>query len=205
MLELLRERDGARGGWFDYPVASAYSVRPVERRDDTVVVYARTVTHRRAVALAVLALEELIVNRGRKLRVQMFGDEYPLPDAPFDFEFLGLVRPERLAWAYSEATVGIALSMTNASLVPQDMRACGLPCVELAGGAAEATYGDSGGVVFAAFDPVSIADQVERLLDDPAERRRRRDEGLAATRERSWARSGQQVEEHLRAALRERG
>jgi hypothetical protein len=205
MLELLRERDGARGGWFDYPVASAYSVRPVERRDDTVVVYARTVTHRRAAALAVLALEELIVNRGRPLRVLMFGDEYPLPDAPFDFEFLGLVRPERLAWAYSEATVGIALSMTNASLVPQDMRACGLPCVELAGGAAEASYGDSGGVVFAAFDPVSIADQVERLLDDPAERNRRGDEGLAATRERSWARSGEQVEEHLRAALRERG
>ena len=27
MLELLRERDGARGGWFDYPVASAYSVQ----------------------------------------------------------------------------------------------------------------------------------------------------------------------------------
>ena len=112
----------------------AYSVRPVERRDDTVVVYARTVTHRRAAALGVLALEELIVNRGRRLRVLMFGDEYPLPDAPFDFEFLGLVRPERLAWTYSEATVGIALSMTNASLVPQDMRACGLPCVELAGG-----------------------------------------------------------------------
>ena len=114
----------------------------------------------------------------------MFGDEYPLPDAPFDFEFLGLVRPERLAWAYSEATVGIALSMTNASLVPQDMRACGLPCVELAGGAAEASYGDSGGVVFAAFDPVSIADQVERLLDDPAERqppRRRRARGRRAS------------------------
>jgi glycosyltransferase involved in cell wall biosynthesis len=204
MLELLRERDGARGGWFDYPVSPTYSVRPVERRDDTIVVYARTVTHRRATALAVLALEELIVNRGRKLRIQMFGDEYPMPDAPFDFEALGLVRPERLAWTYSEATVGIALSMTNASLVPQDMRACGLPCVELAGGAAEATYGDDGGVTFTPFDPVALADRVESLLDDPAERQRRRDEGLAATRTQSWARSGKQVEEHLRAALRER-
>ncbi len=134
----------------------------------------------------------------------MFGDEYPIPDAPFDFEFLGLVRPERLAWAYSEATVGIALSMTNASLVPQDMRACGLPCVELAGGAAQATYGDHGGVTFAAFDPVAIADQVERLLDDPAERQRCSDEGLTAAGNKSWRRSGKQVESHLRAALRER-
>jgi hypothetical protein len=204
MLEVLRERDGARGGWFDYPVAPAYSVRPVERRDDTVVVYARTVTHRRAAALAVLALEELIINRARPVRVQMFGDEYPMLDVPFDFEFLGLVRAERLAWTYSEATVGVALSMTNASLVPQDMRACGLPCVELAGGAAQATYGDRGGVVFAAFDPVAIADQVERLLDDPAEHQRCRDQGLGATAAQSWTRSGKQVESHLRAALRER-
>ena len=204
MFELLHERDGARGGWFDYPVAPTYSVRPVERRDDTVVVYARIFTHRRAVPLAVLALEELIVNRGRRVRVQMFGGEAALPDAPFDFEFLGLVRPERLAWTYSEATVGIALSMTNASLVPQDMTACGLPCVELAGGAAEATYGDRSGVTFAAFDPVAIADQIERLLDDPTERQRRRDQGLAWAGARSWARSGKQVESHLRAALRER-
>jgi hypothetical protein len=204
MFELLRERDGAHGGWFDYTVAPTYSVRAVERRDDTVVVYARTVTHRRAAALAVLALEELIVNRARTVRVQMFGDEYPIPDAPFDFEFLGLVRPERLAWTYSEATVGIALSMTNASLVPEDMRACGLPCVELAGGAAQATYGDHSGVTFAAFDPVAIADQVEGLLDDPAERQRCSDEGLASVRTQSWGRSGKQVESHLRAALRER-
>jgi hypothetical protein len=204
MLELLCERDGARGGWFDYAVAPAYSVRPVERRDDTVVVYARTATDRRAAALAVLALEELIVNRGRRLRVQMFGDKYPLPDAPFDFEFLGQVRAERLAWTYSEATVGIALSMTNSSLVPRDMRACGLPCVELAGGAAQATYGEHGGVRFAEFDPVALADQVERLLDDPADRQRCRDQGLAAAAVQSWRRSGEQVESHLRAALRER-
>jgi glycosyltransferase involved in cell wall biosynthesis len=95
--------------------------------------------------------------------------------------------------------------MTNASLVPQDMRACGLPCVELAGGAAEATYGDHGGVTFTPFDPVALADRIERLLDDPAERQRRRDEGLESARSQSWARTGEQVEAHLRDALRERG
>jgi hypothetical protein len=203
MIDLLRERDGARGGWFDYAVAPAYRPRPVQRRNDTVVLYARTVTHRRAVGLAVMAIEDLVVRRGRALRVLMFGDEYPMP-VPFDYEFLGLVRAERLAWAYSEATVGVALSLTNASLVPQDMMACGLPCVELAGGASQATYGDDTGVVFAPFDPVAMADVIERLLDDPAGRDRRRAAGLAFAAERTWARAGAQVETHLRAAVRER-
>ena len=72
------------------------------------------------------------------------------------------------------------------------------------GGAAQATYGEHGGVRFAEFDPVALADQVERLLDDPADRQRCRDQGLAAAAAQSWPRSGEQVESHLRAALRER-
>ena len=35
--------------------------------------------------------------------------------------------------ATAEATVGLCLSLTNYSLIPQEMLACGLPCVDLAG------------------------------------------------------------------------
>ena len=38
---------------------------------------------------------------------------------------------------YSEATVGLCLSLTNYSLIPQEMLACGLPCVDLEGASAE--------------------------------------------------------------------
>ena len=44
--------------------------------------------------------------------------------------------PRRWRWRYSEATVGLCLSLTNYSLIPQEMMACGLPCVDLAGGRA---------------------------------------------------------------------
>ena len=42
-------------------------------------------------------------------------------------------RPSSWPGLYSEATVGLCLSMTNYSLIPQEMLACGLPCVDLDG------------------------------------------------------------------------
>ncbi len=44
---------------------------------------------------------------------------------------LGLLSPAELATAYHEAAAGMALSLTNPSLVPQEMPACGLPCVDV--------------------------------------------------------------------------
>ena len=200
MLNNLRDRHQVEGGSFDYTPSPAFEPRPVKRREDTVIVYARTVTHRRAVGLVVMALEELIVNRGRTIRVQMFGDEYPLP-AAFDYEFLGLVRPEDLSWAYSEATVGVALSLTNASLAPLDMMACGLPCVDISGGSSESVYGDDAGVEFADFDPAAMADTIQRLLDDPQLRGYRSDAGRSFVAGRSWMQAGSQVEALIRRAL----
>jgi len=193
-------RHGGEGGHFEYAVAPAYRPRPVAREPATVVLYGRTVTQRRAVGLAVMALEELIVRRGRDLRVVMFGDEHPLP-APFDYEFAGLVAPDRLAWLYSTATVGVALSMTNATLVAQDMGACGLPCVELDIGAAADAYPPDGSVELAPFTAGGLADAIARLLDDPELRARRAAAGLARARERTWTRTGDQIVAQLTTAL----
>ena len=82
-------------------------------------------------------------------RFVMFGDT-PM-DLPFPYEQLGVSAPEELAWAYSEATVGLSLSLTNYSLIPQEMLACGLPVVELASGA-----GHDAGVLAAAGVPTAM-------------------------------------------------
>ena len=180
-----------------------YRERPVERRSDTVVLYARTVTPRRAVALGVLALEELWRRRPERVRIVMFGDEHPLP-ASFPYEFLGIVSPNELSWIYSEATAGLAFSMTNTSLVPQDMMACGLPAIELEGFGGESVYGIDGPIELAPYDPASIADRLERLLDDREEWERRHRAGLELARTLTWDAASHQIEHELRAALRAR-
>jgi glycosyltransferase involved in cell wall biosynthesis len=134
----------------------------------------------------------------------MFGDPTPL-SAPFSYEHIGVARPEQLAWLYSEATVGICLSLTNYSLIPQEMLACGLPCVDLEGSSAGSVFGADGPVKLVPFDAYALAGAVDRLLDDPADRQRRSAVGREFVAPHTWDHAATQVERELRNALRLRG
>ena len=166
LRDLLARKYGQRGTWFRLGVNQrVYHQRPVERRNDTVIFYAREFSGRRAVPLGALALEELH-RRRPDTRFVLFGQAEEVKVA-VPYELLGVASPEVLALHYSAATVGLCLSLTNYSLIPQEMMACGLPVVDLAGGSTEAELGRDSGVEFAEPDPVAIADALELLLDRP--------------------------------------
>lgn len=203
LRELVAGRYGAHASAFQLGVDhEVYRPRPVERRRDTVIFYARGVTSRRAVPLGILALAELRRRRPH-LRFVLFGDSEP-PATPFPYEHLGVATPDELSWAYSGATVGLSLSLTNYSLIPQEMLACGLPCVELGGRSIESVYGADGPIELASADPVELADAMERLLDDAALWRRRSEAGLEFVSAMTWDGAADQVEAGLRDALRSR-
>jgi O-antigen biosynthesis protein len=202
LRDLLAEQHGCAGAYFHLGVDHDVYRPPLgaERRRDTVIFYARAGTARRAVPLGVLALEELCARRP-DTRVIAFGQDQPLKTA-FHSESLGVAQPARLAAAYSEATVGLCLSLTNYSLIPQEMMACGLPCVDLAGGSSESVFGDAGPVDLAAADPLALADALEALLDDEGRWQAKSDAGLAYVADASWDHAAEQVEAGLREALR---
>lgn len=203
LRDLLARRYGQSGSWFRLGVDHGiYRPRQVTRRRDTVVYYSREYTPRRAVQLGALALEELH-RRRPDTRVVVFGQAEEL-DLPFDYDLLGIVSPEVLAWTYSQATVGLCLSLTNYSLIPQEMLACGLPCVDLAGGSTEAEMGRDAGIEVAPADPVALADAMGRLLADRELWQQRSEAGLGYVEMASWEVAGKQVEAALREALRER-
>ena len=203
LRDLLARRYGQRGGWFRLGVDHGiYHPGDVERRRDTVIFYSRSYTPRRAVPLGEIALREL-KRRRPEVRFVFFGQDDEL-GVPFEHELLGVVEPEVLAERYRESTVGLCLSLTNYSLIPQEMLACGLPCVDLAGASTEAELGRDGGVELAEPDPISIADALERLLEDRDLWERRSAAGIAQVRDASWDEAGRQVERDLREALRER-
>jgi O-antigen biosynthesis protein len=200
LASLLRERYGARASSFDLGVDhELYRPLPTHRRDDLVLFYARAVTPRRAVPLGVLALQEL--NRRRPgVEIALFGEARKVR-TPFPHRHLGVLEGDALAHAYASAAVGVVLSMTNPSLVPQEMLACGLPCVDLASDSMLATFGRDGPITLAAFDPLALCDAVERLLDDLALRAEHSRAGAEWVAGRTWPAAAAQVEDGLRAAL----
>ncbi len=201
LRDLLIDRYGATADAFEYGVDDAvYRPRPITRRSDMIVYYARPETPRRAVAIGLMALAELH-RRRPATRIVLFGSELEIETA-FPYERMGILGAEELSWLYSEATVGLSLSMTNFSLIPKEMLACGLPCVELAGVSAESIFDTSGPLELAPLQPVAIADALERLLDDPELWERRSSKGIDLMTSRTWDRAAADVETGLRHALR---
>jgi glycosyltransferase involved in cell wall biosynthesis/GT2 family glycosyltransferase len=174
----------------------------VVRRPDTVVYYARQSTERRAVPIGLMALAELH-RRRPDTRIVLFGTDRP-PATEFPYEHLDVLSPEQLAALYADASVGLCLSLTNFSLMPKEMLACGLPCVELAGVSAESIFGSDGPLELAPLEPSRIASALERLLDDRELWERRSRAGIEFVASHTWDVATDEVEAGLRHALRER-
>jgi glycosyltransferase involved in cell wall biosynthesis len=203
LRDQLIERYGASAEAFQLGVDhNTYQPRPVARRPATVVYYARYVTPRRAVPIGLMALAEL-KRRRPDVRIVLFGANEVL-HASFPYEHVAVLSPEQLSWLYSEATVGLCLSLTNFSLMPKEMLACGLPCVELAGISAESIFGTDGPLELASLDPNRLADAMERLLVDRERWERRSREGIEFVASHTWEHATDEVEAGLRHALRER-
>jgi O-antigen biosynthesis protein len=149
--------------------------------------------------LGLLALAEL--HRRRKdLRLVLFGEEHPLRTS-FPYRHAGILSEPALAELYSEATVGVSLSLTNYSRVSQEMMACGLPCVELDTPSVRAALGGEEVVTLAPFDPLRLADLIEQLFDDRTIRERRSETARRIVAGRTWERAAGQFEQSLREAV----
>jgi O-antigen biosynthesis protein len=201
LADLVRTRYGSGATSFDLGIDHArYRAAAVQRRADRVLFYARAVTPRRAVPLGLLALQELH-RRRPQIEIALFGEARPIA-ALFPYRPLGVLEAGDLARAYSEATVGLVLSLTNPSLIPQEMLACGLPCVDMASESMLATYGADGPATLAAPEPIALCEAIEALLDDPTRRARQAADGVRWAAGRTWPAAAAQVEAGLRAALR---
>jgi glycosyltransferase involved in cell wall biosynthesis len=201
LAELLRSRYGASATHFDLAVDHAvYHPTGERRREDLVVFYARAATPRRAVPLGLLALGELSRRRPRT-QIALYGEAGPV-QAPYEFRQLGVLDSGRLSQLYSQATLGMVLSLTNPSLVGLEMMACGLPCVELASESMLSTFGRDGPLRLVEPEPLALCAAMEQLLDDFSGREVSAAAGVELMAERTWQRAAVQVENGLRASLR---
>ncbi|HEY0170435.1 MAG TPA: glycosyltransferase family 4 protein [Pyrinomonadaceae bacterium] len=155
-----------------------------------VVFYARHQTRRRGTELGLLSLA--LLKRSRpETEVVIFGSDDLPYRLPFDYTPAGLLSEGELAELYRGAAVGLSISLTNYSLVPQEMLACGLPVVEMDMPSVRAAYPHGGAALrLAAPNPSAIAGALSEALSLPdAEARRAREEAARLVAHLSWARA----------------
>jgi glycosyltransferase involved in cell wall biosynthesis len=201
LRDVVAQNYGATASWFSLGVdRSIYTPRNVPRADNVVLAYSRTTTPRRAVPLLLMALAE-VKRRRPDVQLQLFGDPRGTPRR-LEAEDLGVLDRDALAEAYSRATVGVVLSLTNYSLIAQEMLACGLPCVEADTPSTRAAFGTDGAVSLAPLTVEGVAREVLRLLENAALREERQTLGLHLTEQRTWEAAAEDFEGGLREALR---
>lgn len=182
---------GSRAESFDLAYDPAvYSPGEASYGKNRVVFYARHETRRRGTELGLLALA-LLKERRPDAEVVLFGSDRLPYQPPFDFTQAGVLGERELARLYRGAAVGLSVSLTNYSLVPQEMLACGLPVVEMELPPVRAAYPEAGpGIRLAPPDPGRIADALSEALALPdAEMRRARQAASSLVAGLSWARA----------------
>jgi glycosyltransferase involved in cell wall biosynthesis len=153
--------------------------------------YCRPSTPRRAHEMAVMALD-LFAARHPEVDIHVFGE--PIKGLPFRTVEHGIVTPSGLNDIYNRCVAGLALSATNASLVPHEMLAAGcLPIVN------DADHNrivlDNPHVVYAPSTPFGLASALSCAIERPGtERASLAARAAESVRSRSWDEAGAAVE-----------
>jgi len=167
-----------------------------EDRETAIAFYSRMFTERRAVQFGLMALE-LVLEVLPKLKIYMFGDGNISNHLPDNFENLGLLTFKELNELYNKCSLGIALSTTNYSIIPQEMNACGLPVVDLLYDGNIVNYGDREGVILSNPDIHSLARVIIDLISDKVLLSRMSTFAIKEAKNYSWDVAGERFSEAL--------
>ncbi|QOP42673.1 glycosyltransferase [Sulfurimonas sediminis] len=167
-----------------------------------IVLYSRIFTERRGVELALIALE-LLAKEGVKFHVDMFGaDFHNIDSAPFSCSVFYKRTPEELADLYNKSDIGLVFSLTNYSLVPQEMMACDLAIVEFDTESTRAIYPDNI-VTFSGPSPIDIKEKIKYLLLNPNARKKQVMNAKKWLKQFSWIKSAREIEKAILDRLAE--
>ena len=174
------------------------------QRDNTIfhiAVYARMHTARRCVELAIAGLNELYQRR-TNIIVHLFGDKDVNRAIRFPAINHGILDHEELASLYQKCDLGLSLSATNYSLLPQEMMASGLPVVDLAVDSTQAIYPDDV-ISLAIPSPEGLASTIDTLLSQPIAMLEQAKQALQWVQQFSWHGAGEAFEQALMDRLTE--
>jgi O-antigen biosynthesis protein len=190
LAQMMRKRYGNKSVSFSLAVDhKVYTpCNPNEKIDGQIAFYVRRSTPRRLFALGLLALHELYAS-GARFSLAIFGeDNTPNLNLPVKMKYLGVLSPDQLRNVYAQSHVGLVLSGTNYSLIPNEMMAVGLPVVDIDGDHTRTSY-EADSAFLSEAEPKSIANNLKRLLEDKILWSKYFLNGQAAVKSLTWEKS----------------
>lgn len=176
---------------FQLAVESKYQLTNLGDRAKRIVFYSRYATSRRCVEMGILALRK-ICGEFPEWEVSLFGSD--AFDVPFHCSFEGVLDSDKLVALYNKSSIGLVLSGTNYSLIPNEMMACGLSVVDLNTECNRMIYEDEENVLLAEPNVESIYQSVRRLILDADLRIRIGKSGRELASRWTWSDAGARVE-----------
>lgn len=156
----------------------------VPRTSPRVFFYARPPTARRGFELGVLVLEA-VSKRRPDVQIVMAGWDVRSYEMPFNVDHVGLVDLNDLPQLYRSCDVALVLSFTNASLLPLELMACGVPVVSNSGPFAEWLLNEQNAVL-SSPNVEDLANSIIDLLESPLRVESLRQAGINFALQTSW-------------------
>lgn len=176
-----------------YPLSFSYDrelYKILNNKEDTfeegnkVLFYARVNTERRGFDIGINILN-LLNKKMSNLEVVLIGGDVHM----FEFEFknyqYGSIPIEELSKIYNECDAALVISLTNLSLLPLELMACGCPVVSNRGENVEWLLNDNNAVL-SDFDLDEFAEKIFLLLTNKELWKKKRKAGIEFVKESSW-------------------
>jgi glycosyltransferase involved in cell wall biosynthesis len=185
-----------------YPFGFSYDKehhKPLPRQPDgssRVFFYARSVTPRRGFELGLLALYR-VHQLLPEVEFVLAGWDTSAYHIPFAHLNAGVVPHHELPGLYSQCDVALVLSMTNISLLPLELMACGCPVVSNKGPNVEWQLKDGENAVLAEPTPEDLATAIVHVLSKTELRQRLIYNGLKFAKATDWFQEGKKVYSYL--------
>lgn len=193
LCKILKEKYGVIGDYFELGFdPQVYNIKNIQRSKNTIVFYARRETPRRAYELGVLALK-LVKEKRPETEIIFFGSN--LRHNPgFSIEDKGVLSSAQLSMLYNYATVGVVFSLTNYSLIPLEMLACGLPVIELKSECNKLVFEGVPGITLVEPDPFVIAERIIEVIDNPSAFHSKLYKEIGKLEHLTWEKQAEKVE-----------
>lgn len=177
-----------------------YNTKVKTKRKPQILYYCRQITPRRGYEIAMLALEQ-VKKKHPEIEIIFIGQKEG-PEVTFEYTNGGVYTHEELADLYRESMIGISLSLTNYSLLPQEMMACGLPVIEADGDNTRTVFGqDNDYITLSSLNPKDMAKTINDLIENEDKRKILSDNALKHIKNLSWEKSAKVIERAIKDGL----